>query len=274
MADFDEGPNRPPTACSNADVRVPPVGRITRHSAYSSRTDWDGRVGRPSVTRVWYPARAGSAESAWAADVFHCGRARSRSLGAGGSSSGRQPSRNSDRHAQHRNARKSRLQGVSHHAFLAECTWRVPMLHRETVELLVRSGAAQRPLQPTRAWCGSGDGASAPSSRKVCQGPTTATHGIALAAERAAFGAPDTSMRIRTTLSISTVFSLLEGETVGVPRAAATCGSALRTLAPRGLAVQGGFIVPEARTPARDAARARVRQRRVCRGPSVHRRRR
>ncbi|MDZ7632086.1 MAG: hypothetical protein U5K74_12275 [Gemmatimonadaceae bacterium] len=61
-------------ACSDADDRVQPVGRITRHYVDSSRTDWDGRVGRPLVTRVWYPARAGSGESAWAAGVFRFGR--------------------------------------------------------------------------------------------------------------------------------------------------------------------------------------------------------
>ncbi len=62
------------TACSNAEVRVQPVGRVTRHFVDSSRTDWDGRVGRPLVTRVWYPARAGSVESVWAAGVFRFGR--------------------------------------------------------------------------------------------------------------------------------------------------------------------------------------------------------
>ena len=62
------------TACSNAESRVQPVGRITRHYVDSSRTDWDGRVGRPLVTRVWYPALAGSEESAWAAGMFRFGR--------------------------------------------------------------------------------------------------------------------------------------------------------------------------------------------------------
>lgn len=61
-------------ACTDASVREQPVGRITRHYVDSSRTDWDGRVGRPLVTRVWYPARAGSKESPWAAGVFHFGR--------------------------------------------------------------------------------------------------------------------------------------------------------------------------------------------------------
>lgn len=62
------------TACADAAVRVQPVGRTTRHFVDSSRTDWDGRFGRPLVTRVWYPARAGSAESTWAAGVFRFGR--------------------------------------------------------------------------------------------------------------------------------------------------------------------------------------------------------
>lgn len=62
------------TACDGAADRAQPVGRITRLYVDSSRTDWDGRVGRPLVTRVWYSARAGSKESEWAAGVFRFGR--------------------------------------------------------------------------------------------------------------------------------------------------------------------------------------------------------
>lgn len=50
-----------------------PVGRLHRHYADSTRTDWDGLGPRPLDATVWYPAAAGSREVAWAVGIFRFG---------------------------------------------------------------------------------------------------------------------------------------------------------------------------------------------------------
>lgn len=59
--------------CSTPAGHTPPVGRLARHFADSTRTDWDGRAPRPLDVTVWYPAARGSREEPWGVGVFQFG---------------------------------------------------------------------------------------------------------------------------------------------------------------------------------------------------------
>ncbi|MEM6638712.1 MAG: alpha/beta hydrolase [Pseudomonadota bacterium] len=58
------------SACGNGIDRDPPVGRTVFSFEDTSRPSYTGSDLRPLVTTVWYPARSGTAETAWRIGIF------------------------------------------------------------------------------------------------------------------------------------------------------------------------------------------------------------
>ncbi len=59
---------------AEAAPRDRPVGLAFARYQDATRADWNGRGPRPVVAAVWYPAPAGTAETAWRVGIFNAGR--------------------------------------------------------------------------------------------------------------------------------------------------------------------------------------------------------